>query len=373
MTLVLTFTQLPTHHDPCMPGGYRSLAGGVEARSTPWLPGPRRATSGTDPCELGDEPMWRIVVKVVVAVVAAAAWSRYRARQPSMPRPVTGMFGNGMAYARWGAGTRTLLLIPGGPGNLLPSRLRLPMYVDLTRPLVQEGYTAWLVTRKQGMPQGHGLADMADDYAGLLRDEFGGRVDAVVGVSTGGLIGFPLAARHPGRLGRIALLAAGYAATGPAAEADLVYARLLAEGRTASAIGAMTGYAFSWSRRFGIARVLGTLMAPIAFRDAHAAFRRDTLIEAEAEVDFDARSWLPDIRVPVLLVGGGADQFFTREVMQETARLIPGSRLRIYEGRDHVGALRDERLPSDLFDFVHGSDLPAQRPGGPHRGNGPSG
>jgi pimeloyl-ACP methyl ester carboxylesterase len=278
-------------------------------------------------------------------------------------KPVTGIFSNGMAYARWGRGPKTLLLIPGGPGNLLPSRMRMPMYQSLTRLLVRDGYTAWLVTRKQGMPEGHRIADMADDYAGLIRDEFGGRVDAVVGISTGGLIGFPLAARHRACLGRIAILAAAYAATGPAAEADIVYARLLAEGRTAAAISAMTGYAFPRMRRFGIARVLGTLMGPFAFRGAHPAFRRDTVIEAEAEVGFDARAWLPDIRVPVLLVAGGADQFFTREAVEETARLIPGSSLRIYEGRDHVGALQDERLPSDVLELVTGSVVPA--PGEP--------
>ena len=302
--------------------------------------------------------MRRFVVLAVATVVAALAWARYRGGRSAVSKPVTGIFSNGMAYARWGSGPCTLLLIPGGPGNLLPSRLRMPMYQGVTRLLVRDGYTAWLVTRKQGMPEGHRIADMADDYAGLIRDEFGGRVDAVVGISTGGLIGFPLAARHPERLGRIAILAAGYAATGPSAEADIVYARLLAEGRTAAAISTMTGYAFPRMRRFGIARVLGTLMGPIAFRGAHPSFHRDTLVEAEAEVGFDARAWLPDIRVPVLLVAGGADQFFTREAVEETARLIPGSRLRIYEDRDHVGALQDERLPSDVREFVTRSTLP---------------
>ena len=60
------------------------------------------------------------------------------------------------------------------------------------------------------MPKGHTIADMADDYAGLVANEFGGKVDLVVGVSYGGMIGFDLAARHPERFGHIAIAVAGY-------------------------------------------------------------------------------------------------------------------------------------------------------------------
>ena len=34
-----------------------------------------------------------------------------------------GMFGNGMAYSRFGSGAKTALSVPGGPGNTLPTGL----------------------------------------------------------------------------------------------------------------------------------------------------------------------------------------------------------------------------------------------------------
>jgi pimeloyl-ACP methyl ester carboxylesterase len=292
-----------------------------------------------------------VVVASVVAVAGALARSRLRGRGSAIPKPVTGLFSNGMAYARWGSGPRTLLVIPGGPGNTVPTGTFLSRHLRAVRPLVETGYTAFVVTRKRGMPQGYTIADMADDYGQLIAAEFDGRVEAALGLSTGGMIGLSLAARHPERLGRVVIAVAGYVANGPGSGGDLAYARLLSEGRPGAALAAMCESVYpSWPR--GAARVLGALLAPFVFRGAHASFRSDVLVEAEAEMAVDARDILADISVPVLLIGGGEDQFFTRAVIEETARLIPDCTLRIYEGKDHLAAVSDERLPRDVFDFV---------------------
>ena len=76
------------------------------------------------------------------------------------------------------------------------------------------------------------------------------------------------------------------------------------------------------------------------------------MVEAEAEMAFDAREILADISVPVLLVCGDADMYIPKELYAETARLIPDCTLRMYEGIGHVGAIRDKRFPQDVLDFV---------------------
>ena len=98
-------------------------------------------------------------------------------------RVASGVFSNGMAYARSGTGRKTLLAIPGGPGNTVPSGFMLTLMLRHLRPLIEADYTAWYVTRRQGMPPGHSVADMADDYASLIADHFDGKVDLVVGDS----------------------------------------------------------------------------------------------------------------------------------------------------------------------------------------------
>ena len=299
----------------------------------------------------------------VVVAAGAIARSRVRGRGPAIPKPVTGIFPNGMAYARWGTGPKTLLFIPGGPGNAAPGGMSVRMF-PLLRRLVEDGYTAWYVARRRDMPKGHTIADMADDYARLVADELGGKVDLVVGVSYGGMIGFYLAARHPERFGHIAIAVAGYEVGEQGKSLDYDFARLMSEGRNGEAGALMVRNMAPGLRVPGAARVLGAVMGRIMAGEAHPSFASDVMVEAEAEVACDARDVLPAIAVPVLLVCGDEDLYFSKEVYEETARLIPDCTLRMYEGAGHVGATRDGRLPQDVLDFVRQRKAPGLGSGG---------
>ena len=294
------------------------------------------------------------LILVVVITLAAAALARSRLGGPGakVPKPVTGIFANEMAYIRWGAGPKTLLWIPGGPGNAAPSGLSMRMFLPLLRPFIEDGYTAWFVARKQNMPKGHTMADMADDYAGLIADEFGGKVDLVVGVSFGGMIGFYLAARHPDCFGHIAISVAGYEVNRQGKTLDYDFAKLLSEGRNGEAGALLFRLMAPGLRVPGVARVVGAVMGRLMFGETHPYFASDVMVEAEAEVACDAGEILPGITVPVLLVGGDQDLYFPKEIYEETARLIPACTLRMYEGIGHVGAVRDKRFPQDVLDFV---------------------
>jgi pimeloyl-ACP methyl ester carboxylesterase len=208
------------------------------------------------------------------------------------------------------------------------------------------------------------MADMADDYAGLVADELGGKVDLVVGVSYGGMIGFDLAARHPERFGHIAIAVAGYEVSEQGKTLDYDFARLLSEGRNGEAGALMVRSMAPGLRVPGAARVLGAVMGRIMAGEAHASFASDVMVEADAEVACDARDVLPDIPVPVLLVCGDEDLYFPKEVYEETARLIPACTLRMYEGAGHVGAIRDRRFPQDVLEFVRQRPAPGLETGG---------
>jgi pimeloyl-ACP methyl ester carboxylesterase len=304
-----------------------------------------------------------VVAGGTVAAVTGGAFarSRLRGRGSAIPKPVTGIFPNGMAYLRWGTGPKTLLWIPGGPGNTVPSGMFLSRVLLRTaRPLVEDGYTLWVVARKQNMPKGHAMADMAEDYAAMIADELGGKVDLVVGVSYGGVIGFYLAARHPDRFGHIALVGAAYNASEEGKALDYDFARLRSEGRDGEASALMLRHMGPGFRVPGVARVLGAVMARLMFGKTHPYFANDMMVEAEAELAFDARQVLPEISVPVLLVCGDADMYIPKELYEETARLIPDCTLRMYEGIGHVGAVRDERLARHVLEFVR--QQPAAQP-----------
>lgn len=267
-------------------------------------------------------------------------------------KPIAGMFFNTMAYARWGDGPRTLLLIPGGPGNDAPTGQTLRMMGRPLRPLVENGYSLWMVARRRGMPPGHTVEDMAADYAELIATEFDGKVDLVVGISYGGMIGQYLAANNPDRFGHIALVGAACAVSEVGSRLDYDWAAARSRGEWAQAGRLMAGAMLSDSWLRWTAPVLGTGLGLMFRSHSHEQFSSDVMVEAKAEVSFDARPVLPRIEIPVLLIGGDKDFYFPESLIEETAGLIPDCSLQVYEGKGHLGACTSRRIPPDILEFI---------------------
>lgn len=131
----------------------------------------------------------------------AHRWSR-----AAKPDVRSGTFSNGIAYDTIGTGPRTAIFLPGGPGIVPMAWRRIGR--TLLEPLAAGGCTVWRLTRGRDLPAGHTLPDMADDVAQVIEENFGGRVDAVIGLSMGGMITQLLAARHPDAMDRVVLLSA---------------------------------------------------------------------------------------------------------------------------------------------------------------------
>lgn len=263
-------------------------------------------------------------------------------------RALSGTTENGMEYVTWGDGPKTLLFIQGGPGSDVPKgRVALGMTKLMFKPYVAAGYTIFIVTRRRHMPFGYTVADMADDYFHLITENLGGKADLVVGESYGGMIAQYLAALHPQCLEHLALVATGSRLSSWSDEID---ARLIA----ALEHGDMRGAAgiFSESLLPGRSmRALRRLLAPVLAR--RMVPTDDVLIETRADLTYDARPVLPTIQVPVLLVCGDRDRFFTREIVEETAALIPGCKLVWKAGKGHVGTASSRRIPYDVLAFVN--------------------
>jgi pimeloyl-ACP methyl ester carboxylesterase len=289
-----------------------------------------------------------------VGLFGGAAWVWVRCRLRGVPKPVTGFFSNGMAYARLGTGPRTALTIRGGPGNVVPmGQLFLASSVSILRPFLDSGYTMWVVTRKRDMPEGYRIEDMAEDYATLIADEFSGKVELVIGEEPyGGMIGFCLAARHADRFDHLAVLLAATAMSEEGKELDLGFARLMSEHRTGEAGALLVRFMLPKLRLPGIDRVLGTALVSFAFGRLHPYFASDVLVEAKAVAAFDGTPVLPQIATPVLLIGCDQDAAFSQETYEETARLIPDCTLRMYEGKTAFQAITDSRIATDVLGFV---------------------
>jgi pimeloyl-ACP methyl ester carboxylesterase len=269
----------------------------------------------------------------------------------TVQEPRRGTFPNGMEYLTWGDGPRTLLSILGGPGSFVPTGMLARMLVRQSRPYVAAGYRVWIVTRRRDMPAGHGLADMADDYAQVIAEELGGRVDLVVGESFGGMVAQYLAARHPQRLERLGLVVAGCEASEWGKDVDTRMATALARKDAAGSGTAFAEYFLPGDRMRWPRRLLGPLVGRALFADEPCP-PGDVLTELRAETSCDSRAVLPTVRVPVLIVSGSRDRFFPPATIEETAALIPDCTVVRYEGKGHLGTGTDKRVAADVLAFV---------------------
>ncbi len=278
-----------------------------------------------------------------MGAVAVGVMARRRTATPTVPVR-TGTFPNGVGYAALGTGPRTILFLPGGPGvapwEKSPARAFLPAYAT-------GEFTVWWLARVRDMPTGYSVADMADDVAGVIA-ELGGRVDAVVGASYGGLIALYLAARHPESVGRIALL--GSTAVIPDATKAL-------DRRFGEALG---NNRFTEAAEAGLEEMpvssplLRRLLAPIvgrmlASKDVNGP---DVLVEMEAEMAYDARPILPQVTAPVLIVAGTGDVLLPREAIEETAQGLRDCTVIWHDGANHIRTIKGKRTAGEVLDFL---------------------
>lgn len=152
----------------------------------------------------------------------------------------------------------------------------------------------WILSNPRNVLKGHTLADMADDYAELIAQELNGKADLVIGHSTGGMIGLHPAARHPDRFGHIAV----------------------------------AGAACEWREelRAGNLEFVGLLAA--------------------------GRKILPEIAVPVLLVGADQDFYVPRDILGETAQRILNCTYKLYRGKNHLQTTCSKQFRKDVLRFV---------------------
>ena len=250
------------------------------------------------------------------------------------PHIETGTLPTGHPYARIGSGSRLVLSIPAlsfiaeastpnAVGRLWRS------WLD---PIAHHHLTVMDVGRRPDLAPGSTAADIADDYAAVIREQWG-RAVAVMGFSSGGGYAQWLAIRHPELVDRLVL-----AFTGNRVPDDVRQLQRRA-----------VDHALAGRWRAGYA-TLGPWFLPSLPRLASAALwvlgphvggRRKDLrplrIDADADDAFDTSVHLGAIRCPTLVLSGGRDLAYPPEVTRELVAGIAGARHIDYPTAGHGG------------------------------------
>ncbi len=271
----------------------------------------------------------------------------------TMTRPSAGYFESGLPYNRIGHGPRRVICLQGlfpdnapltGFGRLLLAPFR---FLGADR-------SAFVVTRRPGLPIGSTLEDMADDYARVIRDELGAPID-VVGMSTGGSIALVLAVRHPELVRRLVLYSAACTLGDEGRRFQRRLAPLAREGRWSSVFAEL--FAFTALPPRGVGRRLARPLVPLVTAVMGMAVRRpadptDFVVTIEAEDAFDYRSRLGEVRAPTLVIGGAKDPYYSAELFRQTAAGIPAAKLVLYPDAGHGPSSR--RVTREILAFLDG-------------------
>ncbi|MBN2004655.1 MAG: alpha/beta hydrolase [Anaerolineae bacterium] len=253
---------------------------------------------------------------------------------------------NGLPYNRFGRGLRPLIVFQGLMFENKPQYgLTFSMYRFL-----EDEYTVYIVLRKPGLPVGYTMQDMADDYAAMIRQEFGGPVD-VIGVSTGGSIALHFAADHPDLARRLVIHSSAHALGDEAKQVQLEVGRLAQQGRWRAAYAAMSSFMLPRAGMMkSLARPMVWLGSGLMTLMGTPQDPNDLVVTVEAEDKHNFKDRLGEITTPTLVIAGAQDPFYSPALFQETANGIPNARLVLYEKMRHPAM--GKQFERDVLEFL---------------------
>ena len=246
-----------------------------------------------------------------------------------------------MYYAAFGSGNENLVVLPGLSDGLATVKGKA-WILSLPYKKYFPHYTVYMFSRKNKMPDGYTIRDMAEDQVQAMKN-LGIDRACLLGVSQGGMIAQYIAADHPEMVSKLILAVTAPNANSVVKEAvsgwiDMVkrddHTALMAD--TAEKM-----YSEEFLRKN---RKYFPVLARFTKPRDYARFLKNSL----AILEFDSRDELSKIQCPTLIIAGDNDKTVGNDAPYELHRGISGSDLYIYKGLGH-GLFEEAK---DFYDRV---------------------
>ena len=247
-----------------------------------------------------------------------------------------------MYYASFGKGSKNLIVLPGLSDGLATVKGKA-LILSVSYKRFFKEYTVYMFSRKNKMPEGYSIRQMAEDQVTALK-MLGIEKTSVLGVSQGGMIAQVIAIEHPEIVEKLIL-----AVTAPNANevVDKVVRFWIEMAKKGDHVSLMVDTAEKvYSKAyFEKNRKLFPAVARLTKPASYERFLRN----ACAILDFDVRDELTKVQCPTLILAGENDNTVGNEAAKELKNRIRNSEIYTYEGLGH-GAYEEAK---DFYDRVY--------------------
>ena len=249
-----------------------------------------------------------------------------------------------MYYVSFGAGAKKLVVLPGLSDGLATVKGKAILLSAPYRKFMHE-YTVYMFSRKNIMPEGYTIRDMAADQVSAMKSLDINKA-SILGVSQGGMISQYMAIDYPQFIDKLIL-----AVTSPYAN-EIVKAvvgswiKMANEGDHVSLM--MDTAEKMYSKAYlDKNRKLFPLIARFTKPKSYDRFLKN----AYAILDFDAREELGKINCPTLVLSGDDDNTLGNDAPQKFKDAVRDCEVHIYEGLGHGAFEEADDFYTRVYDF----------------------
>ncbi len=254
--------------------------------------------------------------------------------------------GGVMSYVSFGSGAKKLVILPGLSDGLATVAGKALLLVGPYKPYLND-FTVYLFSRRDPLPEGTSIRDMAADQAAALK-ALGVERTSVMGVSQGGLIAQYLAIDHPELVEKLVLTVTAPCVNDVILSCVPGWMDIARRGDHKALMidTAERSYSPAYLKKY-------RKMYPILGRVGKPKTYDRFLVNAQAILSFDASAELPKIACPTLILGGTEDRVVGPDASRTLAELIPGSTLHLYPGLGHAAYEEAKDFNERVFGFLN--------------------
>ena len=247
-----------------------------------------------------------------------------------------------MYYVAFGRGSKKLIVLPGLSDGLATVKGKALVLSAPFKKLLKD-YTVYMFSRKNEMPEGYTIRQMAEDQAEAMKI-LGIDKAYVMGVSQGGMVAQFLAIDYPELVDKLILAVTAPSANEVVTDAVNTWIDMAKKGNHTDLMIDTAERMYS-EKYLSKNRKFFPLLSRFTKPKSYDRFFKN----AYAILNFNAKDDLKNIKCPTLIIAGSDDKTVGNEAPHLLEEGILGSEVFIYEGLGH-GAFEEA---NDFYDRLY--------------------